>query len=126
MGSHGVSQRGLGVATPSLQGNLKLVLRHGLVNSVSRHTFWCHDTGERLGCHDTTSGVAIGKLHCGLKWGRDTLFGVATRSGSFGVTTHFLVSRHGLACLGSRPEIGVAPRPVHGRGTGVATRPLVL
>ena len=27
-----------------------------------------------------------------------------------------LVSRHGLACLGSRPEFGVATWPGHGRG----------
>ena len=57
-----------------------LVSRYGLANLVLRHTFWCHDIGERLGCRDIAFGVAIGKLHCGLKWGCDTFFGVATQS----------------------------------------------
>ena len=88
---------------------------------MSRHTFLCHDIGERLGCRDTASGVAIGKLHYRLKWGCDTLFGVATRSGPFGVTTRFLMLRHGLVCSSSQLEIGVVLKPGHGRGTGVAT-----
>ena len=39
-------------------------------------------------------------------------------SSEIGVATHFLVSRHGLAFLGPRPEFGVVTRPGHGRGTG--------
>ena len=35
------------------------------------------------------------------------------------------MSRHGLACLESRPEFGVATQPGHGRGPGVSTLPLV-
>ena len=37
--------------------------------------------------------------------------------GPIGVATHSLVSRHGLACLGSRPELGVASKPRHGEGS---------
>ena len=63
------------------------VLRHGLANSVSRHTFWCGDPVEWLGCYDTTFGVTTKKPHCGLKWCRDTIFDVTTRSGPISVMT---------------------------------------
>ena len=58
-------------------------------------------------------------------------FGVASRNwcryrlGPIGVATHFLVSRHCLACLGSRPKFGVTTWPGHGRGLGFVTWPLV-
>ena len=65
-------------------------------NLVSRHRFWCRDRwellvcrdrGELLQCRDMASGVATGKLYCGMKWCHDTAFDVATQFGLYGVAT---------------------------------------
>ena len=66
--------------------------------------------------HD--KGVSRGERKKQLRHGL-AFFSVATRNlchyrlGPISVATHFLVSRHGLTYLGSRPEFGVATKPEH-------------
>ena len=59
---------------------------------VSQHGPWCRDTEAARE----------------LRLGHDTLFGVVTWDRQLSVATRLLVSRHGLAFLVLRPEIGVA------------------
>ena len=77
--------------------------------------------GQATQCRDTILGVTT--------W--VGLFGVVTRNwccyrlGPIGVATHFLVLRHGFACLGLQPEFGVAAKLGHGGGSWCSDMGLV-
>ena len=91
----------------------------------SRHQFFCCNmagVGTRLAFgRDIFSCRGKGNRGGVATW--VSLFCVATRNwcryrlGPIGVATHFFVSRHGLACLGSRLDVGVTTKLGHGRGS---------
>ena len=91
----GCHDMALGLTTRKLQGT----------EFGSRHSFWCRDMGK-----------AIRR--------RDTILGVVTWVGRWGVATLLLMSRHGLAFLVSRPETGVATG--YGLGKEASCRDMIF